>query len=155
MPAKPTTAIPTTDVRYPRVRIAVGRLAAAMLLTAAVVGVGAGLIAAAAVGVLDFKGIATATGVVLAGTGAGLAMLTISGARPVFGWAMLVIGASMVRLVLSLAVGTGVYVVAAPNMAVYWGAFLAASLAVLAVETVMVRGALMNPIPEEPRTESA
>jgi hypothetical protein len=153
MPARPTTAIPTSGASP--VRFPVGRLAASLLAVGAGTGLVAGGIAGAVTAGFDAPAAALGTGVVLAATGLGLAILAFSKPRPIFGWASLVMVASIVRLVVSLALALLVSLALEPNRAVFWSAFLAGSMAVLVVETVLARTALLNITPEQPHTESA
>lgn len=152
MPAKPTVMTATSASTAP-VRFAVSRLAAALLATATGVSLVVGLMAGIVLGRIDLAGTALATGAVVAGTLSGLALLAASGPRPVFGWASLVLGASVVRMVVALALAVAAQLALQPDKGAFWSAFLGGALAVLVVETILSRAALMNP--ELSRTESA
>jgi hypothetical protein len=80
--------------------------------------------------------------VLYTGVGAGLLFLWPLGARPVFAWGPLVITASLIRMAVSVGGAVAIYSAVHPERTFFWTVFLLASLAVLAVETAVIRRAL-------------
>jgi hypothetical protein len=81
-----------------------------------------------------------------AGIFAGLVFLWPLGPRPVGAWGPIVVGASIIRMTVSLGAATAIYLAVHPERIFYWTVFLLASIAVLAVETTVTRQALRSTI---------
>jgi hypothetical protein len=81
-----------------------------------------------------------------AGVAAGLGFLWAFKPRPVFAWGPLVIGGTLIRMAVSLGCAVGIYLKVHPERTFFWTVFLLASLAVLVVETVVIRRAMRSTI---------
>jgi hypothetical protein len=131
-------------VRLPLWRIN-GATAAAGLAGAAI----AGLLGAFAGPGYDLAGAAMGILAVLAGIA--MSTMILSGAnrrgRQVFAWATLIMAASMVRLLVSLALAVSLFFATQPEKAPFFAAFLVGSLAALAAETLQTREALLSARP--------
>lgn len=148
-PAQPTAAIATAASLAP-IRLPLARLAAWLLVGAAVVSTAAGALVAGAPGLNAGP---LAGGAVAAGTLVGLLFLGLFGARPPVTWAMLIIAGSSLRMGSGLAAAMWMYLTQRPDKAAFWTAFLAASLVLLALEVIVLRPALLaGTPPESPRT---
>ncbi len=68
--------------------------------------------------------------------------MSILPARPAARWSLVLVLSSSARMMISLVVALGVYLAFQPLKAPFWASFLAASLATLAVETMVSLSAL-------------
>ena len=145
-------AMPTGLTAQPAIRLPMARLSAAVLGVGLAVSVAAALIAGWFLRTPWTQAAYLATGSVLIGSIIGLGFLKMFPARPAFTWAVLIIGNSMIRIAVSLLVAAGLFFRFRPEIGPFWGAYLAASLAILAVEAITVRPALLRASgPESPR----
>jgi hypothetical protein len=71
-----------------------------------------------------------------------VAVVALLPARPAFGWSVVLISGSSARLMISLAIGAGIYMAMKPMQVPFWGAFLLVSLVTLAIETLVSVSAL-------------
>lgn len=137
--AMPTGLTAQTAIRLPIVRLSVCILGTGLLVA---------MVTALAVGwTLRSPGLQAgylASGCVLIGSVVGLGFLKLFPARSAFTWSLLIIGGSMIRIAVSLLVAAGLYFRFRPEIAPFWGAYLAASFAILAVEAITVRPALLG-----------
>jgi hypothetical protein len=137
-------AMPAGLNAQPSIRLPVGRRSVLLLATA----IAATLLIAPTLGWFArapwVQAAYLAAGSVLIGTIVGLGFLKLFPARPVFTWSVLIIAGSMIRIALSLLLAAGLFFRFRPEVAPFWGAYLAASVAVLAVEVVTVRPLLLG-----------
>ncbi len=76
-------------------------------------------------------------GATLLGLAGGLLVIGMTPEREAFRWAVIQIGASTVRMIVTLAVGMGIHTSLAPDKTGFWGVLLLTSLAVLAAEVLI------------------
>jgi hypothetical protein len=110
---------------------------------------GASIGAAAAAGVAFAAGLAGASDsaslrdgllpaiAVVPGVIAGLLPLAVLAPRPAAAWAPVVLGAGMLRALVTLAAAVAVFLAAGPDKIVFWAGVLAALLAALAAEVTL------------------
>lgn len=139
-------AKPNAIAAQPLIRLPMWKLSACLLASPKLVVFGAG-VAAPLIWTSWKSKVAADFWVAVAvytGTVAGLAFLWCFGARPVFTWAPLVIGAGVIRMGISLAIAVAIGVALKPDKTFFWSVFLAALLAVLVVETLVIRKAITS-----------
>ncbi len=73
----------------------------------------------------------------LGGLVAGLLVVAMSPEREAFNWAVIQIGASTVRMIVTLALGFGLYKSLGPDKVGFWSVLLLSSVAVLAAEVMV------------------
>ena len=76
-------------------------------------------------------------GATLAGLVAGLLVVAMTPEREAFRWAMVQVGASSVRMLVTLGIGFGLYKSLEPGKIGLWAPLLLTSLAVLAAEVMV------------------
>ena len=130
-----------TPARLPVLTIAGAGLAAAMA-------VGAAAVAIASVSFGEASAAITGAGSAMIGCVLGALAMAAVGSRDAMSIATAVLAGSTARMLGSLAIVGGAFVLLSPPATVFWGAFLASALAALFAETLVAARAL-KPVPAE------
>ncbi|MEX2217176.1 MAG: hypothetical protein WD749_00325 [Phycisphaerales bacterium] len=126
----------------PRVRLPMWAVTAWVLGAPVPVLTVAAILALLGPGQASLSSVARVSVALYAGTAAGLLILWSVGARQVFSWGPLVIGAGVIRMAVALAAGAAIYDPQRPDRVFFWGVLLVALLATLAAETAVARAAI-------------
>lgn len=138
--ALPAQPMPTLSAQ-PRCRLPLGRLSVSLFVAAAVGAALAGGIAGLLTRTPWIGSAALAAGAVAAGTLAGLGLLAAMRPRSIGEWPLLFVVGSSVRMFAALAAALTLFFAFRPAVGPFWSAFLASSLAALATEVAVLRGA--------------
>ena len=136
----------STDEPY--IRLPMWRLSALLLGVVKAVVISAALLAGLEGGRGTVSRVAAdgwATAILYAATGAGLGLLWLLPPRPARKWVKPAVAASALRILLVAGLGVGIYLHVHPHRQFFWTVLIVASIAVTAVEALLVRRLLRTP----------